>query len=69
MERHGNRLVVNLDNLRDFDKFELHDLVMSTPAKVIPAMEKALNELVRQLPLHLSVAVPAVPCTIAPLPC
>ena len=47
MQRNTHRLVVKLDNLRDFDKFDLHDLVRSNPAKVIPAMEKALNELVR----------------------
>eukprot|EP01052_Picozoa_sp_SAG31_P024239 SAG31_NODE_2049_length_6564_cov_13.995824_2_plen_70_part_00 len=48
MERRGNRVVVKLDNLRDFDSFDLHDHVRNSPAKAIPAMEKALNELVCQ---------------------
>ena len=48
MELNEHRLIVQLDNLRDFDKYDLHDLVRKNPAKVIPAMVKALNELVQK---------------------
>jgi DNA replication licensing factor MCM3 len=48
IDRQENRLIVNLDNLRAYDT-ELDAQVRDKPAKVVPAMEKALNEVVRDI--------------------
>lgn len=43
-----NRLSIKLDNVRDFDP-EMYDDCLNRPSRVIPAYERALNELVRAL--------------------
>jgi DNA replicative helicase MCM subunit Mcm2 (Cdc46/Mcm family) len=47
METPGKfRLSIKLDNVRDFDA-QMYDDCHNRPSKVIPAYEKAMNELVR----------------------
>jgi DNA replicative helicase MCM subunit Mcm2 (Cdc46/Mcm family) len=41
-----NRLSIKLDNVRDFDA-EMYDDCHNRPSTVIPAYEKAMNDLVR----------------------
>lgn len=41
-----NRLSINLDNIRDFSA-EMYDDCHNRPSRVIPAYEKAMNDLVR----------------------
>jgi DNA replicative helicase MCM subunit Mcm2 (Cdc46/Mcm family) len=46
MENSGSRLFVKLDNVRNHNR-ELYETCIQKPTKLIPAFEKALNDLVR----------------------
>ena len=49
MEATKPRLYLKLDNVRDFDG-DMYDDCINKPSKVIPAFERALNDLVRAAP-------------------
>ena len=44
----GSRLYVKLDSIRDFDK-QLFETCINKPTKIIPAFEKALNDLIQDM--------------------
>lgn len=48
MEQGKHRLNIKLDNVRDFDA-EMFEDCIHKPSKIIPAYERAMNEMVRAL--------------------